>query len=184
MSTKKTVPAVPVAVTGSATWIIQRLEAELGAAVDEVLEEPAGDVALTLRGYWLLESIGDAPEHSQRELCDLLGVDRSDMVRLVDVLEDAGLVERLRDTRDRRRQLIGPTPAGVELRESIRASIAAAEARVFARVPAESREALTTLLDDVSAAPPSEPADDDSDDHSRKKSKKKRKSKKKGGKRQ
>ena len=174
-------PTLPEAVTSSATWVVQQLDDMLRDAVDDLLDERS----LSLRGYWLLESIGAAPAHSQRELCDLLGVDRSDMVRLVDVLEDAGLVERVRDTEDRRRQLIGPTPAGVRLRDAIRADIATAEARVFASAPAPMREALSFVL---SANPPEDGQSLD-DDPGRtgkapKKSKKKRKNKKKGGKRQ
>lgn len=192
-------PTMPEAVTSTAAWAVQRLDAELRAAIDGVLADRATDLALTVRGYWLLEAIGPAPAHSQRELCDLLGIDRSDMVRLVDVLEDAGLVERVRDTADRRRQLIGPTTAGATLRDSIRDGIADAEARVFADAPAAAREALAAALSGKPADGGRSRDGDDAGDagqeaadaadaadaaESPKKSKKKRKNKKKGGKRQ
>lgn len=182
---------MPEAVTSTPAWAIRRLDADLRAAVDDVLDDLAPDPALNVRGYWLLEAIGPAPAHSQRELCDLLGIDRSDMVRLIDVLEDAGLVERVRDTEDRRRQLIGITAAGASLRDSLRAAIADATARVFADTPAAMLEGLAgaleagvakqDALDDATAADPA-PAGDG--DEPKKKSKKKRKNKKKGGKRQ
>lgn len=193
---RRPAPTMPEAVTSTAAWAIQRLDARLRDAIEGVLAEHAADVALTVRGYWLLEAIGAEPAHSQRELCDLLGIDRSDMVRLVDVLEEAGLVERVRDTADRRRQLIGPTTAGATLRDSIRDGIADAEARVFAETPSPLRDAVAAALD---AEPATEPeptpsenlagygqSGDDSGgrDTAPKKPKKKRKNKKKGGKRQ
>ncbi|WP_246816019.1 MarR family winged helix-turn-helix transcriptional regulator [Corynebacterium sp. HMSC11E11] len=180
-------PIMPGAVTSTAAWAVQCLDARLRTAIDGVLADRATDLALTVRGYWLLEAIGPAPAHSQSELCDLLGIDRSDMVRLVDVLEGADLVERVRDTADRRRQLIGPTTVGATLRDSIRDGIADAEARVFADVPAAAREALTAALSarpsdegespngrDTAAAAPEPP---------KKQKKKRKKKKKKGGKR-
>lgn len=199
---RRPAPTMPEAVTSTAAWAIQRLDARLRDAIEGVLAEHAADVALTVRGYWLLESIGAEPAHSQRELCDLLGIDRSDMVRLVDVLEEAGLVERVRDTSDRRRQLIGPTAAGAGLRESIREGIAEAEARVFAETPSPLRDAVAAALDAEPATEPEPYAEpeptpsenlagdgqsgDDSGgrDTAPKKPKKKRKNKKKGGKRQ
>ncbi len=192
-------PIMPEAVTSTAAWAIRRLDAELGSAIDGVLADRAQDPALTVRGYWLLEAIGPAPAHSQRELCDLLCIDRSDMVRLIDVLEGAGLVERVRDTTDRRRQLVGPTAEGAELRDSIRAGIADAEARVFAAAPAPMRAALAAALSAADAADgqsganpesapdagePEETAEPADVDGTQKKPKKKRKNKKKGGKRQ
>ncbi|HHT31659.1 MAG TPA: winged helix-turn-helix transcriptional regulator [Corynebacterium sp.] len=199
---RRPAPTMPEAVTSTAAWAIQRLDARLRDAIEGVLAEHAADVALTVRGYWLLEAIGAEPAHSQRELCDLLGIDRSDMVRLVDVLEEAGLVERVRDTSDRRRQLIGPTTAGAGLRESIREGIAEAEARVFAETPSPLRDAVAAALDAEPATEPEPYAEpeptpsenragdgqsgDDSGgrDTAPKKPKKKRKNKKKGGKRQ
>lgn len=190
-------PTLPHEVTGSAVWIVQRLADTLRDAVDEAIvgASDAGE-ALTLRGYWLLETIGATAAHSQRELCDLLRVDRSDMVRLIDALEDAGFVARTRDTEDRRRQLIGLTEAGAAAREAVRAAVAAAEADVFAAAPAAEIEALSAALDGTSDetdaeadADSTDDADadsaDDSDDSTSKKKKKKKKKKdkkkKKGG---
>lgn len=158
-------PALPAAVTASAVWVTQRLDAKLRVAVDGAIGDTAGPkIPLTLRGYWLLETVGSTAAHSQRELCDLLGVDRSDMVRLVDVLEDAGLVTRVRDDNDRRRQLIGLTAAGEKLRGEIRDAVAAAESSVIADTPpaeaAALGAALTASLSDAPVPAPPAPGDD------------------------
>ncbi|WTU46308.1 MarR family winged helix-turn-helix transcriptional regulator [Streptomyces sp. NBC_00057] len=50
--------------------------------------------------------------HVQRELASRLRIDRSDMVKIVDDLAVAGLVDRARDTTDRRRVTVTPTRAG------------------------------------------------------------------------
>jgi DNA-binding MarR family transcriptional regulator len=58
---------------------------------------------------------------SQREVSEMLLLDPSDLVTLVDILERAGLVERRRDPADRRRYALEVTPRGqlavVRLRE-------------------------------------------------------------------
>src|ERR1700691_4312345 len=52
------------------------------------------------------------PGIAQIELGTHLGVDKASIVALLDRLERAGLIERRRSTRDRRRQGITLTPAG------------------------------------------------------------------------
>ncbi|MBO3753173.1 MarR family transcriptional regulator [Streptosporangiaceae bacterium NEAU-GS5] len=59
---------------------------------------------------------------SQLEAAGRLGVDRTSMVAIVDVLEDKGLVERRKSEHDRRKNIIELTPAGQEcLREAEKA---------------------------------------------------------------
>lgn len=54
---------------------------------------------------------GDLPM-SQQEAAEQLGVDRTTMVALVDVLEGRGLVERHRSPQDRRKNIVVLTAAG------------------------------------------------------------------------
>jgi DNA-binding MarR family transcriptional regulator len=49
---------------------------------------------------------------SQQEAAELLGVDRTTMVALVDALEAKGLVERRRSAQDRRRNIVQLTASG------------------------------------------------------------------------
>jgi len=56
-----------------------------------------------------LDEFGSA---SQKEISDRLRFDPSDLVGFVDWLEEAGLVRRRRDTRDRRRYALEITPVG------------------------------------------------------------------------
>ena len=76
-------------------------------------EDWAHDAKLKPGCYGVLRMVAasEAPL-SQRELSDKLGMDPSDIVGLVDVLEDAGFVVRNRDETDRRRYALRLTAAG------------------------------------------------------------------------
>src|SRR5687767_14609982 len=49
---------------------------------------------------------------SQREISDHLGLDASDVVGVLDILEAAGMVRRRRDPKDRRRHAVELTETG------------------------------------------------------------------------
>ena len=89
---------------------------------------------------------------SQRALSDQLGMDPSDLVGLLDVLEAAGYVERRRDPADRRRYAIDITGAGREAIERFEAVAAVVADDVFGVLPADDRRTLEALLVRVIAA--------------------------------
>ncbi len=60
----------------------------------------------------VLAVLGAAVPLSQQQAADQLGVDRTTMVALVDVLEDKGLVTRRRSPDDRRKNIVALTDAG------------------------------------------------------------------------
>ena len=109
--------------------------------------------SISIRGYWVLEAIADGGDMAQTELSALLGMDRSDMVRLIDSLESANLVERTRDSKDRRRQLIALTETGNTTRASLRRSLRRAERAAVAECAPEVRALLASLADDSAASP-------------------------------
>ena len=69
---------------------------------------------LSGRAHFVLVCLHEYGELSQRELADLIAMDRSDLVKLLDTLERSGQVRRAVDPGDRRRHLLSITPAGVE----------------------------------------------------------------------
>ena len=96
--------------------------------------------------YQALVSLNEFGGLSQQQVSDLIGVDRSDMVRILDRLETAGFVVRERDAHDRRRHVLALTPAG---RRAIVVGDRVVErvtAEVFADVPDAERLALHRLL--------------------------------------
>ncbi|AHH95172.1 hypothetical protein KALB_1801 [Kutzneria albida DSM 43870] len=60
----------------------------------------------------ILASLVDFGASSQKEISERLGIDASDLVALLDDLEKAGLANRKRDERDRRRYAVMATQAG------------------------------------------------------------------------
>jgi DNA-binding MarR family transcriptional regulator len=75
------------------------------------------DLGLRVRQYSVLVLADDAEAGiSQRELAEVLGLDPSQVVALVDELAAAGLVERRPSPTDRRQRLVAATAQGVRLR--------------------------------------------------------------------
>lgn len=146
-------PAVaPAALRKSASWCLAQLDAAVRASVNAALGRTQIE-SISIRGYWVLEVIADGGDMAQTELSALLGMDRSDMVRLIDSLESANLVERTRDSKDRRRQLIALTETGNTTRASLRRSLRRAERAAVAECAPEVRALLASLADDSAASP-------------------------------
>jgi DNA-binding MarR family transcriptional regulator len=78
----------------------------------DVVGGPLESEGFSLRAHWVLNCLRQKGELSQQQVCDALGIDRSDMVRLVDDLEQRGLVIRTKDSRDRRKHLLSLTKDG------------------------------------------------------------------------
>lgn len=146
-------PAVtPAALRKSASWCLAQLDVAVRASVNAALGRTQIE-SISIRGYWVLEAIADGGDMAQTELSALLGMDRSDMVRLIDSLESANLVERTRDSKDRRRQLIALTETGNTTRASLRRSLRRAERAAVAECAPEVRALLASLADDSAASP-------------------------------
>jgi DNA-binding MarR family transcriptional regulator len=88
---------------------------------------------------------------SQQALCDCTGIDPSSMVARMDVLEEAGMVERRRREEDRRAYEISLTEKGRTTLEELRAVTARQAERLLAPLDTDERETLNDLLRRVSA---------------------------------
>lgn len=99
------------------------------ATKDEV-ESALAARGTTMREFWVLTC---TMEHaaSQTQLSALLTIDASDMVRLIDSLETQGWVQRERDPKDRRRQIVIPTKKGRKMQAELAALVAEAEDRAL-----------------------------------------------------
>ncbi|WP_333740355.1 MarR family winged helix-turn-helix transcriptional regulator [Streptomyces sp. IBSBF 2806] len=83
---------------------------------------------------------------SQIEAAARLGVDRTTMVSLIDGLEDHGLVERRRSSRDRRRNVVRLTQAGRDCLDQADRARRAAEHRFLAPLDEQTAAALMRAL--------------------------------------
>ncbi|MFB7502008.1 MarR family winged helix-turn-helix transcriptional regulator [Streptomyces broussonetiae] len=116
---------------GTRTQLHQRLTEGLGEAVDEVT-------------YPVLSGLARTGPRSAADLAGEIGLDRSGVTRRATRLEDAGLLRREPDPRDRRATLLALTEAGQQTVDATRRRLAAHieaslaswppdEARTFAR---------------------------------------------------
>ena len=84
---------VPSDLLASPTFQLERLRRRTRDFVETALAKQG----FNLRQYWALTCLVDGDASSQAALGDILHIDRSDMVRLVDSLEEHALAERMRE---------------------------------------------------------------------------------------
>jgi DNA-binding MarR family transcriptional regulator len=132
----------PDRITRLPSWLVGQLAATGSRLVADAL---AAD-GLRRQHYVVLSALLERGAVSQAALGRRLAIDRSDMHTLLGELEQAGLVERVRDELDNRRILLELTVVGVRtLKRLDRHVEAAQQALVAPLAPAELRE-LERLL--------------------------------------
>jgi DNA-binding MarR family transcriptional regulator len=110
------------------------------------IEARLGEVDQSLRTYYVLALLSEESGISQQEACNRTGLDRGDMVRLIDDLEARGHVKRTRDPQDRRRYQLSLTSRGQTARKRCDEILAATTDEVFSELSIEERRALHRLV--------------------------------------
>ncbi|TFB70598.1 MarR family transcriptional regulator [Cryobacterium glaciale] len=111
------------------------------------------ELDLRVRSYSVLSLACSGQNPSQRELAGFLSLDPSQIVALVDHLEDLGAVTREQDPRDRRSKVIVATLAGRVLFRQAATVIQQAEDRSLQALNAAEREQLRSLLRRIAFEP-------------------------------
>lgn len=104
------------------------------------------EFGLKIRHYSVLAIAATDARPSQRELSDFLKLDPSQIVSLIDALEQRGLVTREPDPRDRRANVVLVTPAGAELAAQASAAVRVSEDHWFSILPQEDADRLGSIL--------------------------------------
>ncbi|MFB4308473.1 MarR family winged helix-turn-helix transcriptional regulator [Actinomadura sp. GTD37] len=112
----------------------------------EGMNDELRPLGIDVRGFSMLLALDVYGPSSQRRLIDFTGIDKSTMVRIVDDLEDGGLVRRERSPQDRRAHAIRLTGDGARTLESARRAGVAVGERVFGRLGPDERDQLVGLL--------------------------------------
>jgi DNA-binding MarR family transcriptional regulator len=117
------------------TYVLGKLHKALHVELDSPLRE-----------HWVLVYLADRDEQpTQQEMAEELAIDRSEVVRLVDGLEENGLVSRSRDPDDRRKYRLAVTEAGRRRRQRVDTEIELATDTLFHRLSPAERDTLHRL---------------------------------------
>ena len=103
-------------------------------------------LGLKVRSFSVLSLACSDVNPSQRELASFLSLDASQIVALVDDLEERGLVVREADPRDRRSNVIKATDAGRALHAKAQVQANLAQDESLSALTAEETEQLRKLL--------------------------------------
>lgn len=117
----------------------ERLMAELHV-------EALAPFGIHARDLGVLLAIDRCEPASQQQVAESLGVDRTTMVAIIDALEAKGVIVRIPDPEDRRRNVVELTPAGQTLLRQAVAASDVAEAELLAPLNRQEGEQLRNLL--------------------------------------
>ncbi len=87
----------------------------------------------------------------QKDLAESVGIESSTLVRLIDALDQAGLIERRTDG-DRRAKILCLTPRGRALVEEVEAAAAAIRQQILASISDEELTMTLSVIDRICAA--------------------------------
>lgn len=140
MDGMSTLPELPSTLAKSPHFQVERVRRHTKDEVERALATHDS----TMREYWILACVDGQPM-SQRQLSELLGIDASDMVRLIDSLENSNWVTRERDPKDRRRQIVAATKKGTKALARLAADVADAEDRALEASSSKQLKSLRKL---------------------------------------
>jgi DNA-binding MarR family transcriptional regulator len=144
----------PQCLTGDLTWLLSQahfvLASELRAAF-----EPLG---VSSRGYHVLATAVDG-SYTQKQLAELVRLDKTTMVVAIDELEELGLAERRLSSTDRRARVIAVTKAGRRKVAEGRKLVERVQADVLATLPERERESFLQTLGRLVASRLAEPVE-------------------------
>ncbi|MGO1949876.1 MAG: MarR family winged helix-turn-helix transcriptional regulator [Mycobacteriaceae bacterium] len=153
-------PHLPHGLLESPSFQLERLRRRTRTFVETALTSEG----FNLREYWVLTYLVNGDAASQAELGEIIGVDRSDMVRLVDALEKRGLAKREKDAKDRRRQIISATKKGVKSQAALCPIVQDAEDKALDESTSKQLKHLKKLAKSIIAAEEDGDGTDNEDD--------------------
>ena len=144
--------------TGSASSL---LIAQLARGMRRRLEQAVAPVGLRPRELLTLQHLQERGPSAQQTLAELVGVDATNMVAVLNSLEDAGLVDRRRDRADRRRAIIELSAKGEQRLAEIDRALRQVDDQLLAPLSPAERQTLNDLLaravQHIAADGPAEP---------------------------
>ena len=135
-------PQLPAELVDSTSFLLKRLGFAIKGRSMDAFEE-AGHNPFH---FAVLVALDEGSRETQGAIADALGYDRSQMVGLLDELEERGYVERRRDPADRRRHVVELTAVGKRALGKLRTLSKRLDDEFLAPLDDEERTALHALL--------------------------------------
>ena len=133
---------IPEELLGSTLFLLARLGYALKARLIEEFEQ----AGFSIYQYGVLATLGQGACGTQAMIADVLHLDRSQLVGVLDELEERGLVERQRDPNDRRRHAVSLTSEGKRELVKLRKLVKGIEESVLEPLEQRSRDSLHKAL--------------------------------------
>ncbi len=134
--------SLPETLSGRTAYMLARAAAHARAMSERDLE-PLG---ISAREYSVLAVLAEQSPLSQSRIADILGLDRTTILKVGASLERKGLVVRERDEHDRRAYAVALTPAGEGVRLQAFTLLAESEERFLTPLAGQQRDQLNDLL--------------------------------------
>jgi DNA-binding MarR family transcriptional regulator len=135
-------PTLPTTLRDSPGFLLGKL-AQRGS---EVAESALASLDLKARHFGVLVTLEEHEPASQHLLSQVLQIDRTTMVAVIDHLERLTLVERGRQPGDRRTHQVRRTAAGRDATDQARTAMTRADAALVQRLSADELAQLLRLL--------------------------------------
>jgi len=138
-----------VSVTGtsaSARGASSLLIAQLARGTRRRVEQAVAPTGLRPRELLALQHLRERGPSPQQTLAELIGIDATNLVAVLNRLDDAGLIERGRDRADRRKAIIAISTFGDRVLADLDEAMHALDDEILVTLTAAERETLNTLL--------------------------------------
>ncbi len=122
------------------------LIAQLARGTRRQIEQAVAPTGLRPRELLVLQHLRERGPSAQQALAELIGVDATNLVAVLNSLEDADLIQRRRDRADRRRAIISLAPDGERLLANLDRALCQIDDQILAPLSPAEREALNVLL--------------------------------------
>jgi MarR family transcriptional regulator, lower aerobic nicotinate degradation pathway regulator len=125
------------------------LTGELSRRAQRLVGEALAEEGARRPHFTVLTSLEEQGPASQATLGRRLWIDRSDLHAILAELEAGGLIARVRDPDDRRRNVVTITPAGTAARKRLDKRIEQAQRALLEPLPPADRRELVRLLEQL-----------------------------------
>ena len=133
---------LPESLSARTSYLLGRAASRVQVLGERDLEP----VGITPREYSVLAVLAERSPLSQTQVAEILGLDRTTILKLGAALDRKRLVVRQRDTNDARAYAVALTPAGDRLRAEAFELLLACEGRFLTPLKSNEREQLHNLL--------------------------------------